>query len=433
MKFCSEKLFEKDLEQGVHLAGIGGVGMTALAEMLLDLGIEVTGSDTAASKNVDRLKALGVKIYSTHEEKHVENKLLCRTRAVKDHNPEVLAAKKAVFRSTLLAYLAKGKKQLVVTGSHGKTTTSALLSHCMVRCGFNPSFAVGGLCPSLDRYGRISEGEYFILEGDESDGSHLKTDPFGAILTSCDVDHLAFWKNGEALHESYKKFASMVKSKKNFLYYGEDPYLKTFEVGGKSYGLNKDFDYFATNIHLDTTQSTFTIGGKELSFPMFGEYNIKNAIAVYGLLDSLGVSSVDIIEGFKTFKGVVRRMEYLGKNIYSDYAHHPEEVKSVLHALSKVSEDIAIVFEPHRITRFQDELNGFCKVFKNVVITDVFEASEDTKVDSLPLLQEFCLRTGSVYVSLEGIKNYLSNEKKKVVALTAGSLDKKLREFVEEA
>ena len=433
MQFCSEEVLETDLEHGVHLAGIGGVGMTALAEMLLDLKVVVTGSDITPSKNVDRLKARGVRVFPSHEKEQVGKKLVCRSTAVKDSNPEVLFAKKVVFRSTLLSYLAKGKKQLVVAGAHGKTTTSALLAHCMKTSPLNCSFAVGGLCSNLDRYGRISDGEYFVLEGDESDGSHLKTNPFGAILTSCDVDHLAFWKKGEALCESYRKFALKVRSYEHFLYYGADPYLKTWKVPGKSYGLEEGFDYFAKNIHLMNDASTFTIGGKDVLFPMFGEYNIKNAIAVYGLLDSLGVGHDQIALGFKTFKGVDRRMEYLGKNIYSDYAHHPEEVRNVLEHFNKVSKEVAIVFEPHRITRFQDEMNEFCKVFKNVVITDIFEASEETKVNPFPLIKEFCNRTGSVYVPLSSIKGYLAQERKTVVALTAGSLDGQLREFIQEA
>jgi UDP-N-acetylmuramate--alanine ligase len=432
MKCSCEEVREKDLENGVHLSGIGGVGMSALAEMLLDLGVEVSGSDVTLSKNIDRLKKRGVKIYSTHEGDVVGNKLVCRTRAVKDDNQEVLAAKKAIFRSDLLAFLAQGKKQLVVAGAHGKTTTSALLAHCMVECGLNPSFAVGGLSSNLDRYGRISDGEFFVLEGDESDGSHLKTDPFGAILTSCDVDHLAFWKEGKRLQQSYKEFASKVVSSDHFFYYGEDPYLKTCTIKGNSYGLEGQYDFAANNICLKENSSAFTIFGNKVFLPMFGEYNIKNCVAVFALLNSLKVPSEAIIHAIKTFSGVDRRMQYLGKNIYSDYAHHPEEVKAVLESLKKGKMEVAIVFEPHRISRFEDEMEHFCNVFNHIVITDVFEASEDTGKDPIPLINTFCKKTGSTYIPLEKIKSYLKIEKRNILALTAGALDKTLREFVEE-
>ncbi len=429
MLCCFEEVVEEDLTHGVHLAGIGGVGMTALAEILLDLGIPVSGSDTTCSKNVLMLRSRGVKIYPSHKKEQVGEKLLCRTRAVKDDNEEVLAAKKVVYRSTLLAFFAKNKKQIVVTGAHGKTSVSALLSHCMMECGFDISFAVGGWSKSLGRYGKISSGEYFILEGDESDGSHLKTNPYAAILTSCDVDHLAFWKEGSKLQDSYIEFAKKVETKKHFVFHGDDPFLALHKVEGIPYG---EGEYRADNIELEVGASSFSLREERVHLPMFGVYNIQNAIAVIALLESFDVPFEKIKRALATFKGVMRRMEYLGENIYSDYAHHPREVEEVLKSVEKFSEEVAVVFEPHRLSRFQDEMEEFVKVFPPVVITDVFEASEDTGVDSKPLLKEFCERTGSIYVPLNEVKQYLQKEKKKVLALSAGSLDKKLREFVDE-
>jgi UDP-N-acetylmuramate--alanine ligase len=430
MDCCFETLTDKDLENGVHLSGIGGVGMSALAEMLYDLGIKVTGSDLSFSKNIQRLEKLGIRVYLEHKKEHVKGALVCRTRAVKDDNPEVIYAKKVVYRSLLLQFLAKDKKQLVVTGSHGKTTVSALLSHCMIECGFNPSFAVGGLCSNLNRYGKISSGEYFIIEGDESDGSHLKTNPFGAILTSADVDHLAFWKKGENLIASYKTFAKSIQNSQYFIYNGEDEQLKAMELKGKTFGWANTYDYFAEDIELDYLSSKFKIKGKQVVFPMFGDYNIKNAVAVFALLDSLCVDHQKIISAFASFKGVDRRMEYLGGNIYTDYAHHPEEVKSVLKTISKVSADIQIIFEPHRLSRFNDEIENFCKVFKGVVITDVFEASEGLDIKQGPLIERFCKQTESRYIPLEEIHDYLKMEKRIVLGIGAGSLDRKLRTFI---
>lgn len=430
MEFCSESLYDHDFAHGVHLSGIGGVGMTALAEMLLDLNINVTGSDTTYSANVKRLEARGIKIYGKHDKKHVSKRLVCRSRVIKDDNEEIKYARKSVYRSTLLSFLAKEKKQLVITGSHGKTTTSALLAHTMEECGLRVSYAVGGLCPNLNRYGKICEGEYFVIEGDESDGSHLKTDPFGGILTSADIDHLAFWKNGENLISSYKTFASKMKSTKNFLYNGEDKILQKLHLKGLTFGSKQGYDFYPKNTALNYLKSSFVIDEKRINFPMFGEYNIQNAVAVYGLLRSFNICEKKIIKAFSTFAGISRRMEYLGKNIYSDYAHHPQEVKCVLKTIKKISPDIKIIFEPHRLSRFKDELNNFCELFHNVIITDIFEANEGLNIASKPLLHEFCKRTNSKYISLHEIEDFLKNENKKVLALGAGPLDQKLRNYV---
>jgi UDP-N-acetylmuramate--alanine ligase len=430
MHYCCERVHSKDLENGVHLCGIGGVGMTALAEMLLDLNISVTGSDTKFSANVLKLRERGVKIYASHKREHALNKLVCRTRAVKDDNEEVHFAEKVVFRSTLLAYLAKGKKQLVVTGAHGKTTVSALLSHCMLECGYDISYAVGGFSKSLGRYGKIGGGEYFVLEGDESDGSHLKTEPYGGILTSLDVDHLAFWKNGDNLLESYKKFIENITCPGHFIYNGEDPFLLDKDIPGVSFGMSDLYDYYPENVQLECAQSSFSVKGEKIILPMFGAYNIKNALSVYALLESFGIPCGKIKKAFTSFKGISRRMEYLGKNIYSDYAHHPEEVKSVLKSVKKIAEDTVIIFEPHRVSRFKDELENFISVFHNVIITDIFEASEGLNTDPLPLIERFCKETGSRYVRLDQIEGYLKTEKRKVLALGAGSLDALLREYV---
>jgi len=428
---CSyEEIVESDLANGVHLSGIGGVGMSALAELLLDLNISVTGSDTSLSKNVLRLRARGVPIFLEHKKEHIGNRLVCRTRAVKDDNEEIVFAKKSVFRRDLLAYLARGKRQIVVTGSHGKTTTSALLAHCLNVCGFDPSFAVGGLSESLHRYGKIGCGEFFVIEGDESDGSHLITEPYAAILTSVDVDHLAFWKSGESLLASYREFISKVESKKHFVYFGDDEVLSSLHPSGVSYGFNKGCDLCVKITSLELDKTTFLINGTPFSLKMFGSYNCLNAAAVYGLLHSLGVCSQKIDNAFSSFKGVMRRMEHIGYTIYSDYAHHPSEVKAVLKDLEGVHGHVQIIFEPHRLSRFKDELEGFCEVFKEIVITDIFEANEGLSIDPKPLLETFCKRTNSTYIPLKEIEAYLDDHRQKLLVIGAGPIDQVLRNYV---
>lgn len=424
--YCDEICTLSDLKNGVHLAGIGGVGMTALAEMLLDLEIDVQGTDTTVSKNVERLRARGVKIFTEHRKENVGDRLVCRTRAVKDDNEEVIASDKVVYRSTLLQCLAKGKKQIVVTGAHGKTTTSAFLAHCLEFCGYDISYAVGGLSESLDRYGKIGSSDLFVIEGDESDGSHLKTEPYGGILTSTDVDHLAFWKDGQVLVDSYLEFSKKVKEPSHFFYYGEDKVLKENEIAGTSYG-RSGCNLNLENLEIHFKESFFDQEGERITVPMYGEYNALNALAVYGFLKSFGLTTDKIKKAFKSFKGVMRRMEYLGHNVYSDYAHHPEEVKSVMKDIDEFREDLVIIFEPHRLSRFSDEIEGFCQTFKDVVITDIFEASEGLNIDPKPLLKEFCERTGSIYVPLHEIPGFIKKQTKTVLTLGAGPLDALVR------
>jgi UDP-N-acetylmuramate--alanine ligase len=276
----------------------------------------------------------------------------------------------------------------------------------------------------------MGSGEFFVIEGDESDGSHLITEPFAAILTSVDVDHLAFWKNGENLLASYKEFISKVKSKESFLYFGDDEVLTSLQPIGKSYGFNKGCDFCVEITSLELDKTTFSINGTPFSLKMFGSYNCLNAAAVFGLLDSLGVCHQKIREAFSSFKGVMRRMEYVGYDIYSDYAHHPSEVRAVLRDLEGVHGDVQIIFEPHRLSRFKDELDGFCEVFKEIVITDIFEASEGLFIDPKPLLEIFCKKTNSLYVPLGKIETYLSENKRKTLVIGAGPIDQMLRNYI---
>ena len=427
---CFDEIVEKDLDKGVHISGVGGVGMTAIAELLIDRGVDVTGSDIIYSKNIERLQRCGIKIYLNQQKSNVGERLVCRSRAIKDSNEEVVYAKKSVYRSSLLSFLAQEKKQIVITGSHGKTTTTALLSHCMKKAGYDISYAVGGFCSNLGSYGKIGSSEYFIIEGDESDGSHLKTNPYGGILTSCDVDHLAFWKKGDHLHQSYKTFANNIRHSNHFLFNEDDLVIKNMKLEGVGYGLTSEHGYRPSDISLTKHGSTFNIKGQIFTLPMFGEYNIKNAVAVYGFLTSIGVSEEKIQEGFSTFKGILRRMEYLGRNIYSDYAHHPAEILEVLEGVKSTFKEVKIIFEPHRLSRFRDEIEYFCKVFDEIVITDIFEAHEGLDIDGVSLIKKFCEDTNSIYIPIEKIGDFIENEEKTILALGAGPLDGKLREYL---
>lgn len=431
MEFYFEELIEKDLTNGVHLSGIGGVGMSALAEILLDMNIPVQGSDTFESTNVKRLVKRGVKIFGSHKKEHIGNRLVCRSRAIKDDNEEIIYAKKTIFRSTLLAFLAKDKKHIVVTGSHGKTTVSTLLSHCLRFLGEDISFAVGGYSRSLDRFGRVGKSDYFVIEGDESDGSHLKTKPYGAILTSTDIDHLAFWKEGRNLQDSYVQFAKSVQNKDLFIFNGEDKFLVENKVQGKRYAETKDVEYNISISSLSLEKGEYLLNGQSVTVPMFGAYNCYNSAAVFGLLDSLGFEKKEIIKAIGSFSGVYRRMEYIGKNVYSDYAHHPEEVKAVFNTIQKLKQTYTVIFEPHRISRFKDELDGFCASLEGVYITDVFEASEGLNHDQTPYIEEFCKRTDSIFVPLEEIETIIHKERKPILMMGAGILDTKVRELLQ--
>ncbi|MBS0653417.1 MAG: UDP-N-acetylmuramate--L-alanine ligase [Verrucomicrobia bacterium] len=383
------------MEKKYHFIGIGGIGMSALARILLQRGCQVTGSDLSPSALTDQLQLEGANICIGHSQDNLKDpNVVIYSTAVNKENPEVQAAceKQVPFlhRAELLKELMEGYAPLLVTGTHGKTTTSSLLAHVLIEAGLKPSYAVGGIVCSLGNNGGHGTGPYFVAEADESDGSFLKYRPFGAIMTNIDNDHLDFWKNEEAILAGFKQFADSVVSPEHFLWGGDDEKLRSLNLKGMSYGFDEHNDLIIESFRQTGWKIVFDISFKEkvysdIEIPLIGGHNVLNSAAVFGLGLCLNIPEASLRAAFKSFKGVSRRMEKKGEAngivFYDDYAHHPTEIyatlRAVKHAIGK--HRLVVVFQPHRYTRTRDSMAEFGTAFDHadvVILTDIYAAGE---------------------------------------------------------
>ncbi|MGE3954034.1 MAG: UDP-N-acetylmuramate--L-alanine ligase [Parachlamydiales bacterium] len=363
-----------------HLLGIGGIGMSALARILLDRKAEVSGTDAKESPQLERLRELGVRVGG-----EMEGSVVVSSAIPKDH-PELLEAKRRGYpilrRSELLRELARPFKTLAVAGCHGKTTTTSLLAWVLLEAGLDPTCALGGMLPGLGWNGRGGEGEYFVLEADESDGSLLNTDPYGAILTGTEADHLDYWKSAERLLSAYGEFTDRVADEGLLFVCGETK-------RGTSYGFGAECALRATDVRQEGFTLTFTahFEGRRypLQIPLIGRHNALNALAVFGLATRLGISEEKIRGALATFPGVERRCQRterpMGVTLIDDYAHHPTEVKTTLEGIRKAVKERRLVclFQPHRYTRLKACWEPFLDAFDaadEVWVTEVYSAGE---------------------------------------------------------
>ncbi len=436
-----------------HFIGIGGVGMSALARILREKGHEVTGSDIAKSYVTKGLEEIGIQIFYKQVKENIsKDQIVIYSTAIKPSNPEWLVAKENVkmHRSELLEKLMTEKKALLVVGAHGKTTTTSLLSYIFETAKCDPSFVIGGFSESLNnRNGRCGGGDYFIAEGDESDGSFLRANPEGAIITNVDFDHLDFWKSKRALLEAYQKFIKKIKRKELLFYFHEDPFLTLWKTEGVSYGFDAKADLRATNLRYSKGKQFFTIDFHGITFldvelNLLGKHNVLNGLACFGMAYSLGIEEDAIRLALAAFRGVKRRLEWKGNlngaYIYDDYAHHPEEIEATLAALRQAFKDqkrIA-VFQPHRYTRLKDFMSQFAnaKVWKDsdeLIVTDIFSAGEE-KIEGVTI-EIFLKRLDKkfTYVPRDKLTDFLRSKIEPndlIVTLGAGDITKVSAELV---
>lgn len=380
-----------------HFIGIGGIGMSALARILLSQKIPVSGSDIAFSYTVEGLIKEGAVVHKGHSSEVIAPHMtVVYSSDIKPDNPEYVAAIKMkcaiIHRSDLLSQMTQKQRSLAVAGTHGKTTTSALLATVLFDAGLDPSFAVGGILPQFQANSRYGKGEYFAFEADESDGSFLKYFPFGAIVTNIDDDHLNnFEGNFEVLITAFKKFMSQVTSPKQHLFWcGDDLHLAKINMPGKKYGFDLGSDWRVFNFRQEGFHILFDIDGEgivytDINLPCIGRYNALNATAVFGLAITLGIAEDKIREAFLQFKGIGRRFEWKGEfnriQFFDDYAHHPTEIKVTLEAIRKAMPETRLiaVFQPHRYSRTYDCLGSYGTIFDKadeLIITDIFSAGE---------------------------------------------------------
>lgn len=378
-----------------HFVGIGGMGMSALARILLQRGLSVSGSDVALSSAVEQLIDLGAQVFIGHAADHIDQPdALILSTAIADTNPEIQRAKERgiplMHRSAMLKMLMEGYKPLLVSGTHGKTTTSSLLAYLLVYAGYDPGYAIGGTVSSLNANGGHGQGAYFVAEADESDGSFLEYAPFGAIITNSDGDHLDYWKTLHQLNAGFKTFALSVASLSHLLWCGDDPVLSGLGLPGCSYGFEPHNRARVSHFRQGSWRSVFDLAfcGKDylsVEVSLIGAHNALNAAAVFVMGLQLGIPEEKIRQALLLFQGVHRRAEIKGQSkgvtVLDDYAHHPTEVVATLRALKQTLGErrLVVAFQPHRYTRTRDCLEAWSRAFLQadiLVLTDIYAASE---------------------------------------------------------
>ena len=381
-----------------HFIAIGGIGMSGLAKYLLEDGHIVSGSDIVDSKYIDKLRALGAKIFIGHDKNNVpEGAVVIKSTAIREDNPELVRAKelglKIYHRSDLLEEIAdsaqkEGKCFIGFSGTHGKTTTSGLASFVLEKSGLAPSFVDGGIIPEINTNAQHKSGKYFIAELDESDGTIIKYFPNILVINNLEEDHLDFYKNG--MEDLVKTFNKAISQAKKILVNNDNNGIKLLSGNFITYGLN-EADYTAKNINYSKECTSFDVYYKteklvSLKIQLAGVHNVYNALAVVSALNEAGVNIETIAKYFYEFTGMGRRFQKVAEigsiTVYDDYAHHPTEIKATLDAACAKfgKEHIVAVFQPHRYTRLEslwDEFKNSFSSANRVIVTDVYAASED--------------------------------------------------------
>lgn len=439
----------KDLNK-VHFIGIGGAGMSGLARILLSKKIKVSGSDISSSYITQGLAKVGARITLTHDRANIQPDMtVVYNTDIKPDNVEFTEALRLqcplLHRSDLLQQLMKDYKLLAITGTHGKTTTSALLTSVLKFAQRSPSFAIGGILPQYETNAEAGDGEFFVAEACESDGTFLKYSPYAAIITNIDNDHISFYETQENLIEAFGKFIAKVKNKDFLFWCGDDPYLSSISKQGISYGFSKGCELHIEKFHQQNWRLYFDMQfqGKQyknIEIPLIGKHNVLNAAAVFGLLLSLGISETIIRSAFLVFDGVKRRCENKGSMheilFLDDYAHHPTEIAVTLAGIRSAVKErrLIAVYQPHRYSRIKECLGQFGSVFEEVdevIITDLFDAGEApingvSAKEVLKEVKEGC-RKLTRYVAREALSSFLADHLRPydvLVTMGAGDVTK---------
>ena len=430
-----------------YLLGAGGIGMSALGLVLRSLGHEVSGGDLAESTNVAQLRERGAIIDVPENPSRLEPgmEVVFSTDILMGH-PVLKRARELELsidhRSDLLAQLIAPFRQLVVTGSHGKTTTTSLLLHLLSVAGCDPTYFVGSHLPGY-LHGHLGSGEFAVLEGDESDGSFLKTDPAGAIITNIGNDHLSYWGSVERLKEGFQKFFSQVKGPTWICI--DNPEIASLGWTAHTYGFSDGAELQIKNARPTEGGMMATLGrADDVYIPLMGHHNLLNAAAVFGLGLSLGFEESLIRKAFKSFRAPLRRQEWIGDlkgvSCYSDYAHHPNEIRATIQAFKSAFPErrLCLLFQPHRFSRLKYCWDQYADSFGEadlVCVTDIYAACEK-KIENMT--GEALARTLSRpahYIEEGHIFEELNHHLKPgdlLVAMGAGSIDQIIRRYVGE-
>lgn len=445
----------------IHFIGIGGIGMSGIAEILVQSGYLVQGSDIKASNNTKRLEKLGIEVFIGQRKSNIFNaKIIVVSTAISKNNIELVEAKKIflpiVHRAEMLGELMRLKQSIAIAGTHGKTTTTSLIAKMIEENGMDPTIINGGIISSLDSNARMGKGDWMVVEADESDGSFTKLNPTAAVITNIDLEHLDFHKNEGNLELAFFNFLSSIPFYGFICLCTDHPRVQKLisKLEDKkviTYGLSANADVRATNIIYNNNKMNFTlsisnrreleISSYEIEFSMIGIHNIQNALATIATGIELKIPIEKIKNTLKTFTGVQRRFQNVGnfKNttIIDDYGHHPVEINAALAAarLLAPKSKIISIFQPHRYSRIKDLFNDFCSCFNDadyVFLLDVYPAGEEPlKGFESTDLKNGLLKYGHKNVSYLESKKALIRETLKIISpndiiicLGAGSITK---------
>ena len=450
----------------IHFVGIGGIGMSGLALIMIGLGFEVQGSDKSLNKNVERLKKRRIKFFLGHSSSNIKKAtILVISSAIKKNNIEVREAKKRNLpiykRGDVLAHITSLKKNIVVSGSHGKTTTTSLIASIFAKAKLDPTIINGGVINSLENSAKLGKSEWSILESDESDGSFIKVPSTYAVVTNVDREHMDYYKSLDDLKRHFIKFMHKVPSfGKTFICIDDK---NSREIWKKSkikniltYGFSKDSNFKIRNCSFLKNKSIFDIEMrlpnkkktilKKIVIPLIGSHNVKNATAAIAVSYFIGISLKILKNSLKNFKGVERRFNkifsYNGADIYDDYAHHPTEIREVINGVNSSYKEkkIICVFQPHRISRLNDLKKEFSASFKkvdSVILCPIYKAGENLKLNlnynefAKQIIKQSKVRVffvNSQNQLAKFLKNFL-NQENIVIGMGAGSISNWIKEL----
>lgn len=429
----------------IHFVGIGGVGMCGIAEVLHNQGYCITGSDIGESSTVQRLQSLGIKVYIGHRVENIQGAdVVVRSSAVDMTNPEIIAAREQMIpvipRAAMLAELMRFRHGIAIAGTHGKTTTTSLVSSLLAEGGLDPSFVIGGKLNSCGTNAQLGKSAYFVVEADESDASFLFLKPMMAVVTNIDADHMeAYEGNFDKLRTTFLEFLHHLP------FYGlavvciEDDeicrILPAIQRPTLTYGFKEEAHYRAVDWSQNVMLSEFTVvrpaphARLTIQFQYPGRHNVLNALAAIAIATELGVDDESIVRGLKKFQGVGRRFQMLGERqferglaiVVDDYGHHPQEISSTIDAFRRVwpEKRLVHVFQPHRYSRTQSLYDQFINVLSlsdELLLFDIYAAGE----------------TAIPGITSEGLAQGIRDKDRRVTMVNEESLKTKLDEFIKD-
>tara|TARA_Y100000590_G_scaffold317783_2_gene359523 strand:+ start:1435 stop:2832 length:1398 start_codon:yes stop_codon:yes gene_type:complete len=453
----------------IHFIGVGGIGMSGLAQIMKNMGFTIQGSDLNKNKNTERLVRSGIKVFFKHDKKNLKNvTMVVISSAIKQNNKELKIAKYKnlpIFkRGDMLANIVALKKNIIVTGSHGKTTTTSLVGNILFEAGLDPTIINGGVINSFKNNAQLGKSEWAVIESDESDGSFLKLPVTYSIVTNVDKEHLDHYGNFEELKKSFSKFIDKTPSFGKSFICSDNKNLKSLVKKCKNknyltYGFNKNSNYQITNVRKNKNNSIFDLKVKfpdknnynitNLKINLLGDHNISNSTASIAVALNLGIEINKIKKTLKKFLGIQRRFTKVfsmgKKDFFDDYAHHPTEIRAVINGAREVYKNrkIICVFQPHRYSRVRALKKEFAFSFKSidvVILCPVYSAGEKKKYgfnqDKFSRLISQKSKTQVINIKNKNdLKNYFNKNllnDEMVICMGAGSITNWIREIGNE-